>query len=76
MHCIRYLLNHLWFLLLPFYPHTFMNGKLETVSRDVRPGEVFVAAAAGGIQYSVKSILKWHRMFLNEGISKMVRFFF
>jgi len=48
-------------------PHMYRDGKLHTVIRDVKVGETFVAAAAGGIQCSVKSILKWHAMFLSKG---------
>ncbi|MFK5894352.1 MAG: serine hydrolase [Pseudomonadota bacterium] len=47
-------------------PHMYRDGMLHSVIRDVKVGEVFIAAA-GGIQCSVKSILKWHAMHLSQG---------
>jgi len=48
-------------------PHMVMDGELRTTMRDIILGKDSVAAAAGGMQCSVKSILKWHEMHLNKG---------
>lgn len=48
-------------------PHMIMDGKLQTVSRLSKVFEPAVTAAAGGMQCSIQSILKWHDMHLNKG---------
>lgn len=48
-------------------PHMVRDGKIQTTARDIRLGEESVLAAAGGMQCSVKSILKWHDMHLRKG---------
>ncbi|MBL4574472.1 MAG: serine hydrolase [Opitutaceae bacterium] len=48
-------------------PHQVMGGKLTKVSRLEAVHERSITAAAGGIQCSVQSILKWHQMHLNKG---------
>ncbi|WP_417624262.1 serine hydrolase [Paremcibacter congregatus] len=48
-------------------PHMVRNGKLQATIRDVPLGQPVVFAAAGGIQCSVESILKWHDMHLHKG---------
>ncbi|MBL4803163.1 MAG: serine hydrolase [Emcibacter sp.] len=48
-------------------PHMLTDGVLAATERDVRLGEQSIFAAAGGIQCSIKSILKWHDMHLQNG---------
>lgn len=48
-------------------PHMVRDGILETTEPDVIVGEQNVFAAAGGIQCSIESILKWHAMHLSKG---------
>ncbi|PCI54745.1 MAG: serine hydrolase [Alphaproteobacteria bacterium] len=48
-------------------PHMVRDGKLQATTRDIKLGEISVVAAAGGMQCSVKSILKWHDMHLRKG---------
>ncbi|MEX0297548.1 MAG: serine hydrolase [Kordiimonas sp.] len=48
-------------------PHILKNGALQATERDVKLGSEVVFAAAGGLQCSVESTLKWHQMFLSGG---------
>ncbi|PCI54630.1 MAG: serine hydrolase [Alphaproteobacteria bacterium] len=48
-------------------PHMVKDGKIQNAIRDIKLGENVVVAAAGGMQCSVKSILKWHDMHLRKG---------
>lgn len=48
-------------------PHMVMEGELRKVDRLTPVHKRMIIAAAGGIQCSVKSILKWHDMHLNKG---------
>jgi len=48
-------------------PHMFKNGIIQATERDVKLGGEVVFAAAGGLQCSVVSTLKWHQMFLSQG---------
>jgi len=48
-------------------PHMVREGVLKPTERDVKLGKPIVFSAAGGIQCSIKSILKWHHMHLSKG---------
>ena len=48
-------------------PHAVSDGTPKPAERDVKLGRPVVFAAAGGLQCSVQSILKWHQMHLNKG---------
>ncbi|PHZ84750.1 serine hydrolase [Paremcibacter congregatus] len=48
-------------------PHVLLDGKLQTTFRLEEVYEHSITAAAGGIQCSIKSILKWHHMHLEKG---------
>lgn len=48
-------------------PHVMVDGKLQKASRLQNMGEPMVIAAAGGIQCSAASLMKWLDMHLNDG---------
>lgn len=48
-------------------PHMEVEGKLQTTTQDVAHGKSVVFAAAGGLQCSVESLLKWLDMHLSNG---------
>ncbi len=48
-------------------PHVLVDGTLETTFRLEEVYEPSITAAAGGIQCSIKSILKWHALHLSGG---------
>ncbi|TQV66984.1 serine hydrolase [Exilibacterium tricleocarpae] len=49
-------------------PHLIKNGApVKTARLEATVYDRSVTAAAGGIQCSIQSILKWHAMFLNKG---------
>lgn len=48
-------------------PHGIVAGKLEVIQRKKSPNKELVSAAAGGIQCSITDMLKWAKVFLNQG---------
>jgi len=48
-------------------PHMVRDGLLVATERDVKLGQENLFAAAGGMQCSVQSILKWHALHLAKG---------
>lgn len=52
-------------------PHVTVDGKLQKASRLHEIGEPMVIAAAGGIQCSARSMLKWMDVHLNDGAGLM-----